>query len=129
VQAYLDAVIGALESRGHQLAIAYCTDSGTAEAGGLSRRLVSFLLREPHRGEAFDAIRRWSPDVCFSHNMNDLDVDRALERIAPVVKFMHGYFGTCIGGLKMHAFPRPSACDRVFGPACLALYLPRRCGQ
>ena len=27
--------------------------------------------------------------------------------IAPVVKFMHGYFGTCIGGQKMHGFPAP----------------------
>src|SRR5947207_4553507 len=129
VQAYLDAVIGALESRGHDLAIAYCTDSGTIEAGGLSRRLTRFLLAESNRQETFAAIRRWSPDICFSHNMNDLEVDRTLAQIAPVVKFMHGYFGTCIGGLKMHAFPRPVACDRVFGAACLALYVPRRCGQ
>ena len=49
--------------------------------------------------------------------------------VAPVVKFMHGYFGTCIGGLKMHAFPTPVSCDRTFGVACAALYLPRRCGR
>jgi glycosyltransferase involved in cell wall biosynthesis len=61
--------------------------------------------------------------------MHDLGVDRALETMAPVVKFMHGYFGTCIGGQKMHAFPSPMVCDRVFGPSCAALYLPRRCGQ
>jgi glycosyltransferase involved in cell wall biosynthesis len=34
-----------------------------------------------------------------------------------------------VSGLKMHAFPAPVVCDRTFGPACAALYLPRRCGQ
>ncbi len=129
VQTYLDAVMAALEARGHSVAIAYCTDSGSDGDGGISRRLQRFSLAGQRRSESFDAIRQWSPEVCFSHNMNDLTVDRELEPIAPVVKFMHGYFGTCIGGLKMHAFPRPVACDRVFGPACMALYLPRRCGQ
>jgi len=129
VQAYLDAVVPALESRGHAVAIAYCTDSGSADAGGVFRRLQQFNLAGVARRKALDTICRWSPDVCYSHNMHDLSVDRALESIAPVVKFMHGYFGTCIGGLKMHAFPGHVACGRVFGPSCLALYLPRRCGQ
>ncbi len=129
VQAYLDAAIGALEARGHNVALAYCTDSGPVAASGVSLRLLRFHLSGDGRGEALDAIRRWAPDVCYSHNMNDLSVDRDLGRIAPVVKFMHGYFGTCLSGLKMHAFPSPVVCDRVFGPACAALYLPRRCGQ
>ena len=47
----------------------------------------------------------------------------------PVVKMMHGYFGTCIGGQKAHTFPAVEACAREFGLACLGLYLPRRCGQ
>jgi glycosyltransferase involved in cell wall biosynthesis len=61
--------------------------------------------------------------------MSRLEIDRALVDIVPVVKFMHGYFGTCISGLKMHAFPSACACERTFGPACLALFLPRRCGR
>lgn len=129
VQTYLDAVIPALESRGHALAIAYCTDSGSAEAAGASRRLQRFNLAGDGRRKALEMIGQWAPEVCYSHNMDDLTIDRALDTIAPVVKFMHGYFGTCIGGLKMHGFPQPIACDRRFGLACLALYLPRRCGQ
>jgi glycosyltransferase involved in cell wall biosynthesis len=46
-----------------------------------------------------------------------------------VVKMMHGYFGTCIGGQKAHLFPRAEPCTRRFGAACLALYLPRRNGR
>jgi glycosyltransferase involved in cell wall biosynthesis len=41
---------------------------------------------------------------------------------------MHGYFGTCVSGLKMHAFPCVTACERPYGTGCLAYYLPRRCG-
>jgi glycosyltransferase involved in cell wall biosynthesis len=47
----------------------------------------------------------------------------------PVVKMMHGYFGTCISGLKTHGFPSMRACHRTFGPACLLLYAPKRCGR
>jgi glycosyltransferase involved in cell wall biosynthesis len=45
------------------------------------------------------------------------------------VKFMHGYFGTCIGGQKMLQLPTVTPCDKKFGPACLALYLPCGCGR
>ena len=126
VQAYLDAVIGALDARGHTLSLAYCTDDGGTRSRVEHRRFERFRVTASHQG--MDDVRRWAPDVCFSHNMNDLEVDRQLARLAPVVKFMHGYFGTCVSGLKMHAFPRPVPCDRTFGPACAALYFPRRCG-
>ena len=74
-------------------------------------------------------MREWRPDVCFSHNMQPLEVDEGLASVCPVVKMMHGYFGTCISGQKAHAFPAVAACAREFGLACLGLYLPRRCGQ
>ena len=54
--------------------------------------------------------------------MGPLEVDRRLLAHWPVVKMLHGYFGTCVSGLKMHAFPSAQVCDRKFGPACLALY-------
>jgi glycosyltransferase involved in cell wall biosynthesis len=130
VQAYLDAVIDALTVRGHTLAIGYCTDSGASEVSATLRRFHRFHLsgqEDPAR--VLGEVRRWAPDVCFSHNMHDLGVDGALATTAPVIKFMHGYFGTCISGLKMHAYPQATACERAYGPACLALYLPRRCGR
>jgi glycosyltransferase involved in cell wall biosynthesis len=130
VQTYLDAVIEALADRGHTLAIGYCTDSGASEVSATLRRFHRFHLSGQLAAAcALGEVRRWAPDVCFSHNMHDLGIDGALATTAPVVKFMHGYFGTCIGGLKMHAFPKREACGRTYGPACLALYLPRRCGQ
>lgn len=129
VQTYLDTVIPALEMRGHSIAIAYCSDSGSDESAGVSRRLPRFRFTPDPSTDTLAGIRKWAPDVCYAHNMRDLDVEAALGKVAPIVKFMHGYFGTCIGGQKMHAFPGRSVCDRTFGLSCAALFLPRRCGQ
>ena len=60
--------------------------------------------------------------------MRRLEVDERLAGEWPTVKMMHGYFGTCVSGQKAFSFPRVQACARHCGPACLGLYLPRRCG-
>jgi hypothetical protein len=60
--------------------------------------------------------------------MRALDVEEGLLGEWPVVKMMHGHFGTCISGHKAFALPEARACTRVFGAGCLAHYLPRRCG-
>jgi glycosyltransferase involved in cell wall biosynthesis len=77
---------------------------------------------------ALDGVAKWQPQICYSNNMSDLGVDRRLLAIIPVVKFMHGYSGTCVSGLKMFGVPVPKPCHRKLGAACVALYLPRRCG-
>lgn len=73
--------------------------------------------------------RDWRPDVCLSNQVGILAAEQALLDLTPIVKVIHGHYGTCIGGHKMHLFPTSVPCDRTFGPACLALYLPRHCGQ
>ena len=129
VQAYLDAVVGGLQARGHDVALAHCTDSGIADPDSALQQLPRFRVDGHDRDAAWTAIRAWAPDVCYSHNMSALEVDEHLSHVAPVVKFMHGYFGTCISNLKSHGFPSVQACDRRFGSACVALFLPRRCGR
>ncbi|HEY3043577.1 MAG TPA: glycosyltransferase family 4 protein [Vicinamibacterales bacterium] len=142
VQNYLDAVAAGLASRGHTLAILHrdatpapIGDPSAAAAPGppfaaaATRSLPQFSTAGDGVGPALDRVARWAPDLCFSHNMNVLEIDRALIARWPVVKFMHGYFGTCIGGQKRHGFPTPQPCDRRFGVACLALYGPRHCGE
>lgn len=134
-ETYLVSVIQELRERGHQIALLYHRRSGGESA---LRKGESPLLNEAHvafgvedRGldAVFGDIRQWRPDIGFSHNMGPLEVDRRLLAHWPVVKMLHGYFGTCVSGLKMHAFPSAQVCERTFGPACLALYFPRRCGQ
>ena len=128
VQSYLDRVASGLIARGHDIAILHRDSSVAPFAADATYALTQFSVAAG-LGAALDAVAAWRPDVCFSHNMDRLEVDRALAGRWPVVKFMHGYLGTCIGGQKRHGFPAPAPCDRVFGTPCLALYGPRHCGE
>ena len=127
VESYLAAIIPALRSRGHSVALLCVRRQGGAtlvrEVDGPSVAVASHRI-----DEAFAGLRAWGADVCFSNNMMRLDVERRALDEWPVVKFMHGYFGTCVSALKTHAFPVRTACSRTLGPACLALYGPRHCG-
>ena len=128
VETYLLSVMTELRRRGHQIALAHCgARSGRSLIPSMAHAIVQ-IGGVPLAG-AVEEIARWKPDVCYSHNMAALDVDRAMTGRWPVVKMLHGFFGTCVSGLKMHAWPAPAACHRTCGPACLALYVPRRCGQ
>lgn len=130
VETYLETVIPALRARGHDVAFLH---HNSRTAAGPTRLVFDdvpgFGVQDEGLPNVIRSLREWSPDVCFSHNMRPLEVDEALLQQWPVVKMMHGYFGTCISGHKCHAYPSPSPCERSFGTACLALYGPRRCGQ
>jgi glycosyltransferase involved in cell wall biosynthesis len=130
VQRYLDACVGELVARGHDLAILHRDPVGhPSRVSDAIASLPQFSVAAAGLDGAIAASAGWTPDVCFSHNMNVLAVDRRLAAIAPVVKFMHGYFGTCASGLKRLVVGGPRPCDRRFGPVCAALFLPCRCGQ
>lgn len=126
VETYLAAIVPALQARGHRVAVLY-------HHGAASPRFERADLRVSVQDEGLDAavraLGRWGADVYFSHNMAPLDVERRALAEWPVVKMMHGYFGTCVSGSKAHEFPAVQACGRVLGSPCLALYGPRRCGQ
>ena len=127
VESYLLSVILELRARGHQLALIYHWRNTSRSA---LRSSVHLALGVEERGlDNYERAPTVGSDVCYSHNMGPLEVDRRLLRDRPVVKMLHGYFGTCVSGLKMHALPSRQACHRTFGSACLALYFPRRCGQ
>ena len=129
VQRYLDAVVGGLLERGHDLAIIHRDPVAPPDRAPALASLPQFSVGAAGLDAAIGATRAWAPDVCFSHNMNVLAIDRRLANVAPIVKFMHGYFGTCVSGLKRFGLPMVEPCQRTFGPACAALYFPRRCGQ
>ena len=129
VQSYLRAVIGALRARHHEVALLHLDPLTNRTASPAGDGAEHFCVMEPGRTEGIAAALRWKPDICFSHNMRALDVEERLLGQVPMMKMMHGYFGTCISGQKMHGFPHAVACHRRFGRACAALYLPRHCGQ
>lgn len=129
VRTYIDQVMAGLAGRGHELAFLHNNRRGVGDALNNLPSVPYFGVLDTGIDKAIADAKKWSPDVCFSHNMNPLDVERRLLDEMAVVKFMHGYFGTCISGQKMHSLPTAAPCTRGFGAACLALYLPRRCGQ
>lgn len=130
VESYLGHIIPALAARGHQLAILHHNTRTEPGATRLPHEgLPLFGVVDEGLSQAVTRLEAWQPDVCFSHNMGELDVECALTERWPTVKMMHGYFGTCISSQKAHGFPRVIPCDRALGPACLAIYMPRRCGQ
>lgn len=88
----------------------------------------AFPLAGPEREVTFSRLRAWRPDVIFTHGLLDPVVEERLLDVAPAVLFAHTYHGTCISSAKTHRLPVVQPCDRLFGPACLALYFPRRCG-
>jgi glycosyltransferase involved in cell wall biosynthesis len=130
VESYLAAILPELQSRGHDVSVVYHRRRReTSGATWFDAAHRSIGVDESAVDDVMRTVRKWRPDVCFSHNMRPLAIDRALLAEWPVVKMMHGYFGTCASGLKMHAFPQSQACARALGAACLAMYVPRHCGQ
>ncbi|HET8675540.1 MAG TPA: glycosyltransferase family 4 protein [Blastocatellia bacterium] len=134
VQSYLDAVIPELIGRGHELGFLHYDHIKhdlvrSCCAPELRKAISYFGILDLGEERALAGVKSWKADLCFSHNMNRLDIERSLLNQMTVIKMMHGYFGSCVSGLKTLSFPSPKPCDRQFGLSCMALYFPRRCGQ
>jgi glycosyltransferase involved in cell wall biosynthesis len=128
VETYLAATADGLRRRGHEVALLYANSA--SEQGPTSIGTDAWWsVADSGLPTAIEQARKWRADICFAHNMRDLDIDEALLREGPVVKMMHGYFGTCVSGHKAFLSPAPIACARICGPACLLHYVPRRCGR
>lgn len=128
VETYLAAIADGLRSRGHAVALLFANSAADVGATSISTDHW-WSVADSGMPDALEQVRQWRPDVCFAHNMRDLEIDEALLREGPVVKMMHGYFGTCVSGQKAFLAPAPAACARICGPACLLHYAPRRCGR
>jgi glycosyltransferase involved in cell wall biosynthesis len=128
VETYLAAVADGLRARGHDIALLFANSA--SESGPTAIPCAEWWsATDAGIADAVAKAKRWRPDVCFAHNMRNLDIDQALLDAVPVVKMMHGYFGTCVSGQKAFLAPSPLQCSRICGPACLVHYAPRRCGR
>jgi glycosyltransferase involved in cell wall biosynthesis len=130
IEKYVQTLIPALSKR-HQVAL-LCENDAPAGAETVDQANSELavwawreLLKAPPR---WQEIAGWKPDLVYSQGLESPAAERALLERYPVVSYAHVYSGTCASGQKCHAFPHPRPCSRRFGPACLALYYPRRCG-
>ena len=117
-----------LAGRGHEVGFCFEVDEPD---GRLPIPLPDDVLRvqlRPDVPRALDTIRSWRPDVIYAHGLLEPEDEARVLEMAPAVFAAHSYYGTCISGEKTHKFPIVRPCSRRFGPACLALYFPRRCG-
>ena len=128
-ETYIGRIIAQLSNRGHEIALCYERDV-PADRQPIPRPSGAPAWGADTLGEdgALAALCRWKPDVIYAHGLLSPALERRTLDAAPGVFFAHGYFGTCITAQKTQRFPVITPCDRSFGPACLALFYPRRCG-
>lgn len=124
METYLAWFVREMSTRGHEIRAAaeYGVENRDQESWcplGTKVSSVKAFLTQP---------TSWVPDVVLCNPLSEPSLEESLAAVAPVVFFAHTFYGTCVSGTKMHAFPTPRPCARTFGLGCLALYYPRRCG-
>ena len=126
VETYLEHVVAALWSLGHELSVWH---EASVPA---SRPEIAFppSVRSARldRGTGLRDLAAWAPDVVMANGLADPSLERELHRLAPTVFVAHNYHGTCISGTKCWSAPDRRPCARAFGWQCLAHYYPHRCG-
>ena len=129
-EVYLHDLLPVLSSRGHRIALVHeLTASPGGEPldpSGIAEHV--WTLAEMGPGALGRALQAWHPDVVYVNMTLDPALEGTLLDRFPCALYLHTYHGTCVSGTKMFSTPRPMPCDRRLGAACLALYLPRRCG-
>src|SRR5579864_2179914 len=130
VEKYLQVVIPALADRGYQIGLLYETPWDkyleSIDSPELDLRACGIAEVGSHRALQF--VADCKPDIIYSNGLAAPGLQTALLNAYPNVLYAHNYLGTCATGQKCHAFPAPQPCNRLFGPACLLLHYPRRCG-
>jgi glycosyltransferase involved in cell wall biosynthesis len=121
-ESYLTRVIPELTRRGHE--VSFWHENVVAPGAATIEAPEVFAVG----ADALERLKTWGPALIYNHGLTGMQWEASLGSVAPVVHYVHNYYGTCISGEKTRKFPSPRACDRRFGPACLAQYLPRQCG-
>lgn len=129
VKTYLFTLFRGLLERGHEVAFLSYNRQTPNDLPPELNAMPRFGVLDEGESRALGRARAWAPHVCYSNNMSVLELESHLLDHFRVVKFMHGYFGTCISNLKMHRFPTSVPCSRKLSPACLGFYFARRCGK
>jgi len=129
IESYLDTVIPLLESAGHDIAMLCEFDApGTSTSISRNTEAPLWIVAQEGAAHSLDSLRRWRPDLIYTHGLADTALEaRALE-IAPAIAYVHDYRATCISGAKAFAFPAATPCARPLGAGCLVNFYPRRCG-
>jgi glycosyltransferase involved in cell wall biosynthesis len=126
---YLQTVMPALTSLGHEVSFCYELDSQCDRKPiDIPPEAPAWSLSKLGTGQTLTAIRQWRPDVIYSQDLANTEFETELLKIAPAVFFAHAFYGTCISGSKTFMRPIPRPCHRRFGWQCTFQFYPNRCG-
>ena len=129
IESYVDFLLSAVADCGYEVALWAEQDSPVDRLPlTVPERASRWCAATDGVEASVSALERWAPSVLLVHGMVDETLEARLLGLAPAVFVAHTYTGTCISGGKTLVFPQARPCDRQFGPACLALFYPRRCG-
>jgi glycosyltransferase involved in cell wall biosynthesis len=126
VESYLSELLPRLAEIGFEVGLA--TEESAKGSTGLRAPADNLNWQMRDSIDAMAVIEAFKPAVVFQNGLSDPHIEAALLSRAPAVLFAHGYYGTCVSGTKHFSSPVVQTCHRRFGAACLALYMPRRCG-
>jgi glycosyltransferase involved in cell wall biosynthesis len=129
IEEYVSLLIPALHTEGVATAF-WCELDDPADRPriALPPAVIQWCAASSGIEPALKGLRDWRPDVIYIQGMVDAEVERRLMEIAPSVRFLHTYSGTCISGGKTFTRPTVTACERTFGWPCLLHYFPHGCG-
>jgi glycosyltransferase involved in cell wall biosynthesis len=128
IEAYLRRLIPLLRAAGHEVALLHLHAPEAGRVAIAPEGLTAWCADELGGERALAHARTWGPDLVYAHSTPPPGPLESMSGLAPLVFFAHTYAGTCISGGKHHQRPVRQPCSRVFGPACLLLFYPRRCG-
>jgi glycosyltransferase involved in cell wall biosynthesis len=129
VERYLEVLIPGLLERGHEVGLLYEHYwDAPAETIDANSHVPAWCGSGENHEEVLRKVSEWRPEIVYSQGLEDGDLEGSLLQNYHAALYAHNYIGTCISGRKCHSFPLFRPCERRFGPACLALYYPRRCG-
>ena len=131
IETYLQALIPRLLEHGHEVRLVYDYFSGNRATAidSFEAGLPAWRCQDLRENPAlWQELVAWRPEVVYSNGLASVDMDRTLQQQYPAVMYLHAYWGVCTTGRKSHAFPQIQPCTRTFGPMCLLLHYPRRCG-
>jgi glycosyltransferase involved in cell wall biosynthesis len=128
VESYLRALIPALREGGHDVSLLYERPAAARVTVDADADIPAWSTHTLGAARALAEATSWEPQVAYVHGLDSPALEAAILKRWPSVLFAHNYYGTCETGTKRHAFPHIAFCTRRFGPACLLLHYPRRCG-
>jgi glycosyltransferase involved in cell wall biosynthesis len=128
-ETYLGLIVPALLGAGHEVAFWHETDTpGDREHIALPEGLPTWDVSALGASRALEELRRWEPDLIYSHGLLSPELEAETVGLAPSIFFAHAYYGTCISGLKTVRRPEVTPCSRRFGWRCVLRYYPNGCG-